>query len=166
MTGMGRLRDLAHRTAYTKRVSGRSTSTGRNWRKLARTGTRGQASEQRLEPESTWLTDHGITGMPRYGPYSHPAVWAAFAGHLAASEEANRLAAQDAEPGTPEAQAAHEAKYRLCRAEKAHREAWEAATNSRERWTNMDWLDIYPSLDAEMHRDFLREVEADWEIGQ
>jgi hypothetical protein len=104
--------------------------------------------------------------MPRYGPYSHPAVWAAFAAHLAASEEAYRLAAQDAEPGTPEAQAAHEAEYRLYRAEKAHREAWQAVTNSRERWTNIDWLDKYPSLEAEMHRDFLREVEADWEIGQ
>jgi hypothetical protein len=104
--------------------------------------------------------------MPRYGPYSHPAVWAAFAAHLAASDEAYRLATLDAEPGTPEAQAAHEAEYRLYRAEKAHREAWQAATNSRERWTNIDWLDKYPSLEAEMHRDFVQEVEADWEIGQ
>src|SRR5712691_5392496 len=125
-----------------------------------------QPSERRPELESTWLTDHGVTGMPRYGPYSHPAVWAAYAAHIAAADEANWLAAAEAEPGTPEAQAAHEAEYRLYRADKAHREAWLAATNSSEHWTNMDWLAEYPSLEAEMHRDFVREAEAEFEAGQ
>ena len=69
-------------------------------------------------------------------------------------------------PVGPGAQAAHEAEYRLYRADKAHREAWLAATNNREHWTNIDWLDKYPSLEAEMHRDFVREVEAEFEAGQ
>lgn len=103
--------------------------------------------------------------LSRYDPNTHPAVQAAYAAHRAASEEFDRLAAPDAEPGTPEAQAAHEAEYRLYRADKAHREVWRAVTGSGDFLTRDNWLDIYPSLEAEMRRDFVQ-AEAEWEIGE
>lgn len=131
--------------------------------RLVRAGAR--VVRKRPGLESTRLTHGASAGVFRYDPNSHPAVRATYAAHVAASAEADRLAAPDAEPGTPDAQAAHEAQYRLYLAHKAHHETWVAASNSREYWTNMDWLDMYPDLADEMHRDFVREVEADWEAG-
>jgi hypothetical protein len=89
--------------------------------------------------------------MADYDPNTHPVVRAAYAARLAAWEETRRLA----EAG-PEASAAE---YRLYLADRAHHEAWLAASKQaypeladhwqQQHMTRGDWQDRYPGVAIE-----------------